>query len=319
MPASHQSASQPISQPQPLLRKLGQINDISSISEASERILEPRHYLPCPARALSPNTRGFLASVRLARISYRHLVWLFSPEAAMTHIFLLLVVVVAAGTAEALTRSSDCVDVVPAENFVNSMYEGRWYEIGRIQTPGGAVFQQDCWCDTTDFHSDTPLVGDGRATYSCRKHGPDGKVQSATADLFHDGVPGKFKQQFPYFLAPKLDYTVVYVDEGVAMEYDCGTTLGLTNYCVHFMARTPYMDNTTLTALMDYAESLGLNPQNIPYKATELEGCCAAPAPSDALLRLHRPDAHSARRLRPLMPYCVLSGLMRILRGLCNL
>ncbi|KAG0725393.1 hypothetical protein GWK47_038693 [Chionoecetes opilio] len=40
---------------------------------------------------------------------------------------------------------------------------------------------------------------------------------------------------------------------------------------------------------------------------------------SDALLRLHRPDAHSARPLPPLTTYCVLSGLMRILRGLCNL
>ncbi|KAG0725392.1 hypothetical protein GWK47_038692 [Chionoecetes opilio] len=52
---------------------------------------------------------------------------------------------------------------------------------------------------------------------------------------------------------------------------------------------------------------------------TALCAFCAAPAPSDALLRLHRPDAQSARPLPPLTPYCVLSGLMRILRGLCNL
>lgn len=171
------------------------------------------------------------------------------------------------------TREQGCVTVAPAEDFANVMYEGRWYEIGRIQTPGGAAFQKDCWCDTTDFHSEVQLAGDGEATYSCRKHGVDGELQSATADLYFDGVPGKFKQQFRFPLAPKLDYTVIFIDENVAMEYDCGTSLGITNYCIHIMARTPHMDPATVDNLISYAESLGLNTQNITYKATEQEGC----------------------------------------------
>ncbi|XP_063885167.1 apolipoprotein D-like [Scylla paramamosain] len=188
-------------------------------------------------------------------------------------IALVFVAVAEAAVVTTQTRGQGCVTVAPAENFVNAMYEGRWYEIGRIQTPGGAAFQKDCWCDTTDFHSETQLVGDGEATYSCRKHGPDGDLQSATADLLFDGIPGKFKQQFRFPFAPKLDYTVVFVDENVAMEYDCDTSFGITNYCIHFMARTPHMDSAALDALILYAESLGLNTQNITYRATEQEGC----------------------------------------------
>lgn len=191
----------------------------------------------------------------------------------MDRVFAVLVLTATAAVAVTGAREGGCVAVAPAENFVNQMYEGHWYEIGRIQTPGGAVFQKDCWCDTTDFHSETQLVGDGEATYTCRKHGPDGEVQSATADLYHDGVPGKFKQQFRFPMAQKLDYTVVYVDENVAMEYDCGTSLGVTNYCIHFMARIPHMDPATLATLIDYAEELGLNTQNITYKATQHDGC----------------------------------------------
>ncbi|KAG0696236.1 hypothetical protein GWK47_026625 [Chionoecetes opilio] len=68
----------------------------------------------------------------------------------------------------------------------------------------------------------------------------------------------------------------------------------------------------------EYAPRHLLCPPLMPSCVIGMALCAfsAAPAPSDALLRLHRPDAHSARFLRPLTPYC---GLMRILRGLCNL
>ncbi|XP_050713637.1 uncharacterized protein LOC126996820 [Eriocheir sinensis] len=188
--------------------------------------------------------------------------------------YLTLLMGAAAAAVTVAAEGPGCLDVLPAENFVNELYEGRWYETGRFQTPGGAAFQKRCYCDTTDFHSEESLLGDGEATYSCRINGTDGELQAATADLYYDGAPGKFQQKFQFPLATKLDYRVMYIDENVAMEYDCHTTaLGVTNYCVHFMARTPTMDEGTLAALIEYTNQLGLNNQNIEYKATKQEGC----------------------------------------------
>ncbi|XP_042234005.1 uncharacterized protein LOC121874118 isoform X2 [Homarus americanus] len=167
-----------------------------------------------------------------------------------------------------------CVAVTPAPYFQNQMYEGHWYEVGKIQTPGGASFQEGCWCDVTDFTSPDPGLADGEVTYTCRKDGPQGKVKSASADLIYKGTPGQFKQQFRFPFAPQLDYSIMYIDENTTMEYDCHTNvLGITNYCIHFMSRHPTMSENTLTSLIDYAESLGLNNQNITYKGTKQEGC----------------------------------------------
>ncbi|KAK4315008.1 hypothetical protein Pmani_013749 [Petrolisthes manimaculis] len=167
-----------------------------------------------------------------------------------------------------------CVDTDPAQNYMNQYYEGVWYEIGRLQTPGGAFFQAGCHCETTYFTSPSPDVGDGEATYTCRKDGPNGELTSATADLHQDGAAGHFKQQFRYPLSPSLDYTIIYIDQDTAVEYDCGTNrLDVTNYCVHFMSRTPTMDTDKLQQLVLYAESLGLNNQNLNFTATKQEGC----------------------------------------------
>ncbi|KAK7079541.1 hypothetical protein SK128_001777 [Halocaridina rubra] len=167
-----------------------------------------------------------------------------------------------------------CVEVSPASNYVNALYVGRWYEIGRIQTPGGASYQENCWCDTTDFTTEFLTVGDGEVTYSCRQDGPDGALQSATADLLYEGEPGHFKQQFRFPFAPKLDYSIIFIDEDTAMEYDCHTDLqGDTDYCVHFMSRFPSIEENKLLELIEYAEGLGLNNQNVNYTATEHVGC----------------------------------------------
>ncbi|XP_068248586.1 uncharacterized protein [Palaemon carinicauda] len=166
-----------------------------------------------------------------------------------------------------------CVPVDPAWNYKNSLYAGHWHEVGRFQTAGGDAFQKDCWCDQLDFVTDYPDVGDGNVTYSCRKNGPHGELQEATADLFYDGVPGHFKQRFQFPLAPKLDYTIIFIDEDTAIEYDCTSTFGITNYCIHFMARDTFIEEVKLFDMIAFAENLGLNNQNLTYKATRQEGC----------------------------------------------
>ena len=37
--------------------------------------------------------------------------------------------------------------IPPTEtNYTNGLYEGPWYEIGKIQTTAGAIFEHECVC-----------------------------------------------------------------------------------------------------------------------------------------------------------------------------
>merc|ERR1711911_438288 len=48
---------------------------------------------------------------------------------------------------------ADCLHPATAPNYSNEKYAGLWYEIGKIQTPGGAIFQRNCLCDTANVTS----------------------------------------------------------------------------------------------------------------------------------------------------------------------
>ena len=69
----------------------------------------------------------------------------------------------------------------PSQNFTNERYNGLWYEIGKMQTAGGAAFEKDCVCTTIDI-SPVPGAtnGDSKAINSCRKLTPDGSFLNAT-------------------------------------------------------------------------------------------------------------------------------------------
>ena len=69
-----------------------------------------------------------------------------------------------------------------------------------------------------------------------------------------------------------MNYFVIDIDalgEEFAVEYDCDDT----DYCVHFFARRPTIDRDTLRALVDESVRMGLNPLNLPFKATNHDGC----------------------------------------------
>lgn len=61
-------------------------------------------------------------------------------------------------------------------------FSGTWYEIGRIQTAGGAIFQQNCVC-TQVLVGQFDNAGDGNVTYSCREYTTKGSFLNFTGQL----------------------------------------------------------------------------------------------------------------------------------------
>lgn len=75
--------------------------------------------------------------------------------------------------------SGSCKSPPPASDFTNQRYTGLWYEIGKMQTKGGAFFEKDCVCTTIDVEQKTGS-GDYTAINSCRKLAPTGDFLNAT-------------------------------------------------------------------------------------------------------------------------------------------
>ncbi|XP_037093867.1 apolipoprotein D-like [Pollicipes pollicipes] len=169
--------------------------------------------------------------------------------------------------------ADQCMHPVTDANFTNAGYEGMWYEVGKIQTPGGAAFQKDCVCDALNFHSDEPQLGDGEVTYTCRHKTVDGAFTNITADLRYAGTPGNFAQQFRFPFAPVTDYNLVLLAEDAAIEYDCSAGLFGVNYCIHFISRTPQLPAERLQELRQFADQLGLNTHQLDYKENVQDGC----------------------------------------------
>merc|ERR1711971_459490 len=161
-----------------------------------------------------------------------------------------------------------CNHPPPAENYSNSLYQGRWYEIGKIQTPGGAAFQEGAVCTIATYDAENPENGGGSIGYSSRQDSPDGSFVNATGVLRELDAPGHFEQQL-YFYGipmPSVDYNVIYIDEEVAVDFGY-------DYCVHVLARHPTLSQEKVDKVIAFAESLGLNSQNLEYKVGSHEGC----------------------------------------------
>ena len=75
----------------------------------------------------------------------------------------------------------DCMAPVPAANFTMDRYRGLWYEVGKIQTAGGAYFEKDCVCTSIDIQPVPGSTnGDATAINSCRSLTPTGRFLNAT-------------------------------------------------------------------------------------------------------------------------------------------
>jgi len=170
-----------------------------------------------------------------------------------------------------------CKEPPTAEGYENQKYEGIWYEIGKIQTPGGAFFQRDSVCTIATFAPYEPIFGNGDIEYSSRKHTPDGKFNNASGVLEaqDESRNGYFRQQLYIngIPTPKVDYRVIHIDDDSAIEYDCTENFLSHDYCIHIMSRTPTMSEEKLQMLLDYADELDLNVDNLDYKTSDQTGC----------------------------------------------
>merc|ERR1712158_316877 len=100
--------------------------------------------------------------------------------------------------AAATTIAEKCLHPLPSENFSNQLYAGRWFEVGKYQTIGGAIFQMGTVCTEANF-SPYGEVGDGDIGYSSRRDTPDGEMVNATGVLTELDAPGHFEQVGPVF------------------------------------------------------------------------------------------------------------------------
>lgn len=88
-----------------------------------------------------------------------------------------------------------CLLPSPSQNFTLKNYEGFWYEIGKIQTKGGAFFEKDCVCTGLDVEIKDMKSGDSHAVNCCRKEKVDAPWTNATASLEEMDPPGHWKER----------------------------------------------------------------------------------------------------------------------------
>lgn len=164
------------------------------------------------------------------------------------------------------TFALPCANPPPAAHFALPNYLGVWYEVAKYQTVGGGIFEHGCKCTKIDVSVDSGNVI--RAEQSCIKNSKNSTVDAV---LIPDGPEGKFQEKI---FVSKVGYWVIYLDKDNAIEYDCSTSdLGITNYCIHLMSRTPETTPQTIKRLSDFALNLGLNKNNLDIQITEQAGC----------------------------------------------
>eukprot|EP00095_Tigriopus_kingsejongensis_P003781 maker-scaffold155_size301336-snap-gene-1.5 protein:Tk03781 transcript:maker-scaffold155_size301336-snap-gene-1.5-mRNA-1 annotation:"serine protease inhibitor dipetalogastin precursor" len=155
--------------------------------------------------------------------------------------------------------------------------EARALSLAHIQTLGGSLFQLGSVCTIANYEPFDPSTGGGDIGYSSRLFETTGNFVNASGTLEELDSPGHFQQKLVFFGADgvPVDYNVIWLDEDSAIEYDCNkdSTLGIVDYCLHFMSRTPTMSQEKLEELLAFGASLDLNPNEIVYKPGSQEGC----------------------------------------------
>ena len=115
-----------------------------------------------------------------------------------------------------------CKYPLPAANFHNIDYTGKWYEIGKIQTKGGAFFEKNCVCTQLDVSIVNNETGDARVLNECRWKTPDGYWVNVTGDLSNEQptLPGKWLEKIGS--SAPVNYTVIAIDNpNYSVEYVC--------------------------------------------------------------------------------------------------
>jgi len=175
-----------------------------------------------------------------------------------------------------LCGAEKCMHPPPSPNYNNELYSGRWYEVGKYQTFGGAIFQRGTVCTIATYAPYNLESGGGDIGYSSRQDEPNGAWVNATGTLTVIGEPGHFSQTLTFgdFEGPAVDYNVIWLDEDTAIEYDCTEhLLGNVDYCVHFMSRKPTIEPAKFDEMMQFVADMELNTHNLEYKVGDQNGC----------------------------------------------
>ena len=73
---------------------------------------------------------------------------------------------------------------------------------------------------------------------------------------------------------PTASYNVILLkSDQYSVEYDCTHEFGVTNYCVHILARTTTLDSNIVNMVLKLAEQYDLNTAKLDYVQTKHVGC----------------------------------------------
>ena len=97
-----------------------------------------------------------------------------------------------------MSSAQSCVAAPPQTGFKPADYTGVWFEIGKIQTAGGAIFESSCVCTQliVAAAADPAAPGDATVLNSCRDKTPQGAFINASAQLVNMAPPGHWDETF---------------------------------------------------------------------------------------------------------------------------
>ena len=130
-------------------------------------------------------------------------------------LLLLLLLLCDGGDSTSQRAKHQCLHPPPASGLSRTAaeYHGTWYEIGKIQTAGGAFFESECVCTqlvVTPSTRPAAQPGDAAVLNSCRDKTPAGKFINATAQLVNMSPAGHWDETFvPKALGVFVNYTVI--------------------------------------------------------------------------------------------------------------
>jgi hypothetical protein len=98
-------------------------------------------------------------------------------------------------------------------------------------------------------------------------------ITGSTGNALMAGSTGHLLIAGNVFVLLQVSWQVIVLGDDFAATYDCGSTLLGVEYCVHFVSRSPTLDQDTLEAMKTYALDLGLNPLDLDYDSINQDNC----------------------------------------------
>eukprot|EP01084_Bolivina_argentea_P172839 299368_1 len=169
-----------------------------------------------------------------------------------------------------------CPNPPVAMNYSNSLFQSKWYEIGKIQSIEGGFWTRDCVCTTFDitfYPNSSGIIND-----TCNKLTPNGETLTAISQITpygNDGA-GEFKEIQINPDVPGVSYiNVIFLSDEYSSYYDCQiqSKTNSINYCFHILSSKPTMSQDEVNVLLNLVNMYNLNPQNLPFVYTNQTDC----------------------------------------------